>query len=154
MPKHFGRLFRVLHWCLDQSVTNALAKVELTAAQGPILGYLSRRANPPCPRDIEQEFHLTHPTVSGLLSRLEKKGFIELRPDETDRRIKRIYLLEKGRQCSDAIHQTILSNEEKLVRGFSEEEKELFYSFLTRAIRNMGLTQCCKSTKEEEKTND
>ena len=154
MPKHFGRLFRVLHWCLDQSVTNALAKVELTAAQGPILGYLSRRANPPCPRDIEQEFHLTHPTVSGLLSRLEKKGFIELRPDETDRRIKRIHLLEKGRRCSDAIHQTILSNEEKLVRGFSEEEKELFYSFLTRAIRNMGLTQCCKSTKEEEKNND
>ena len=154
MPKHFGHLFRVLHWCLDQSVTNALAKVELTAAQGPILGYLSRRANPPCPRDIEQEFHLTHPTVSGLLSRLEKKGFIELRPDEMDRRIKRIYLLEKGRQCSDAIHQTIMSNEEKLVRDFTEEEKALFHSFLKRAIANMGVESCCKSSKEETNEHD
>ena len=88
----------MLHWCLDQSVTNALAKVELTAAQGPILGYLSHSSHPPCPRDIEQEFQLTHPTVSGLLSRLEQKGFVELRTDPEDRRIKRIYVLEKGRR--------------------------------------------------------
>ena len=154
LNRKLGHLLRILHWCLDQSVTNALAKVDLTAAQGPILGYLSRSASPPCPRDIEQEFHLTHPTVSGLLSRLEKKGFIALHPDETDRRIKRIHLLEKGRQCCDAIHQTILSNEEKLVRGFSEEEKELFYSFLTRATHNMGLSPCCKKKKEEHQTND
>ena len=154
MRKHFGHLLRVLHWCMDQSVTNALARVELTAAQGPILGYLAHREDPPCPRDIEQEFRLTHPTVSGILSRLEKKGFIQLLPDETDRRVKRIHLLEKGRQCSDEIKQTIFSNEEKLVRDFTEEEKALFHSFLKRAIANMGVEPCCKPSKEETKEHD
>ena len=154
MPRHFGHLLRILHWCLDQSVTNALAEVELTAAQGPILGYLSRRETPPCPRDIEQEFHLTHPTVSGLLSRLEKKGFISLEPDTRDRRVKRIRLLEKGRQCSESIHQTILHNEDRLVQGFSEEEKEQFYSYLTRACQNMGCGPCCRKPKEESKEHD
>ena len=139
---------------MDQSVTNALAKVELTAAQGPILGYLSRSASPPCPRDIEQEFHLTHPTVSGLLSRLEKKGFIEMLPDEADRRIKRIHLLEKGRQCSEDIHRTILQNEQRLISGFTPEEAEQFHSYLVRACANMGCGTCCKKTKEEEKNND
>ena len=144
MNRHFGYLLRVLHWCMDQSVTNALAKVDLTAAQGPILGYLARSSEPPCSRDIEQEFHLTHPTVSGLLSRLEKKGFIAMQPDETDRRIKRIHLLEKGRQCSADIRQTILANEQRLVAGFTEAEKEQFYQYLTRACANMGCGTCCK----------
>ena len=154
MTRHFGYLIRVLHWCMDQSVTNALTKVDLTAAQGPILGYLARSAAAPCPRDIEQEFHLTHPTVSGLLSRLEKKGFIALRADEKDRRIKRIHLLDKGRQCSQDIHQTILSNEQRLVAGFTEAEKEQFYGYLTRACANMGCGPCCKKTKEETKKHD
>lgn len=144
MRKHFGYLIRVLYWCMDQSVTNALAKVELTAAQGPILGYLARSTDPPCPRDIEQEFHLTHPTVSGLLSRLEKKGFIVLRPDEEDRRIKRVHLLEKGRQCCEEIHSIILHNEQQLVTGFTPEEAEQFHSYLVRACANMGCGTCCK----------
>ena len=152
MPKHFGRLFRVLHWCLDQSVTNALAKVELTAAQGPILGYLSRSPQPPCPRDIEQEFHLTHPTVSGLLSRLEKKGFVEFRPDEQDRRCKRIYILPKGEQMHETMHRTILETEERLVAGFTQEEQDRFHEMLLRAIDNMGANPCKRKQKEEQET--
>ena len=154
MPRHLGYQIRVLHWCLDQAVTNALAQVELTASQGPILGYLSRQETPPSPRDIEQEFRLTHPTVSGILSRLEKKGFIQLLPDENDRRVKRIYLLDKGKQCCAQIHQTILTNEETLVQGFSEDEKAQFHSFLKRAIANMGVQPCSNKTKEETNTHD
>lgn len=154
MNRHLGHLLRVLHWCMDQSVTNALAKVELTAAQGPILGYLARSKTPPCPRDIEQEFHLSHPTVSGLLSRLEKKGFIALRSDEADRRLKRIHLLEKGRRCCEDIHSIILQNEQRLVAGFTPEEAEQFQSFLTRACANMGCGSCCHKKKEETRSHD
>ena len=76
MSVHYGHLLRILHWCTDQSMTNALENMELTAAQGHIMGFLAHRKEPPCPRDIEEEFQLSHPTVSGLLSRLEKKGVI------------------------------------------------------------------------------
>lgn len=138
MPKLYGHYIRLLHWCTDQSITNALAEMDLTAAQGPILGYLSRRETPPCSRDIEEEFHLTHPTVSGLLNRLEKKGFVEFRPDEGDHRCKRICLLEKGLQCNERIRQVILANEAKMLQGFTEEEEALFGDFLKRAITNMG----------------
>lgn len=139
---------------MDQSVTEALAEVELTAAQGPILGYLARSKDPPCPRDIEQEFHLSHPTVSGLLSRLEKKGFIRMQPDETDRRSKRIHLLDKGRQCSEDIRQIILQNEQKLIAGFTPEEARQFHSYLVRACGNMGCGSCCQTNKEETLTHD
>ena len=128
----------------------AMETMELTAAQGHIMAYLVHANQPPCPRDLEAEFHLTHPTVSGLLSRLEQKGFIQLRTDPEDRRCKRIYVLEKGMQCHDLMHRTIQENERRMTDGFTPEEKELFSDLLQRAIRNMGGDPTPRRFKEEE----
>lgn len=131
-------------------MTNALETMDLTAAQGHIMGYLAHRKTPPCPRDIESAFHLSHPTVSGILSRLEQKGFLELRTDPDDRRCKRIYVLPKGKQCLDLMHNTISSNEQRMVQGFSEEEQAQFAALLQRAITNMGGSPCRHKHKEEQ----
>ncbi len=147
---HYGHLLRILHWCTDQAMTSALETMELTAAQGHIMGYLAHKQEPPCPRDVEAEFHLSHPTVSGLLSRLEQKGFIELRTDPDDRRCKRIYILEKGHQCHDLMHHTIQTNERRIVEGFTPEEQEQFAALLQRAITNMGGSPCPRRHKEED----
>lgn len=148
---HYGHLLRILHWCTDQAMTASLEKMELTAAQGHIMGYLSNRKEPPCPRDVEEAFHLSHPTVSGILSRLEQKGFIQLRTDPNDRRCKRIFIQPKGLECHQTMHQTILGTEERLVQGFTPEEKEQFASLLQRAIANMGGGPCHPCPKEEPK---
>ena len=148
LSNHYGHALRILHWQLDQTVTNALAQMDLTAAQGHIIAFLIHRPDPPCSRDIEEAFQLSHPTVSGLLSRLEKKGFIEFRPDEADRRCKRIYVLPKGHACHETIHRIIAENEAKVVEGFTEEEKAKFAAYLRRAISNMGPAPC--NPKEEK----
>lgn len=149
MKIHYGRLARTLHWCTDQSMTAELEKMDLTAAQGHIMGYLAHVKYAPCPRDIENEFHLSHPTVSGLLSRLEQKDFITLQPDPNDRRVKRIYVLPKGKECHDRMHRVIMDNESKMVEGFSEDEKAQFAQLLSRAIQNMGGSPCQRKHKEE-----
>ena len=148
-PK-FGFLVRILHWCTHQSMDHALEKMELTAAQGHIMAYLAHAKEPPCPRDLEAEFQLTHPTVSGLLSRLEQKGFVELRTDPEDRRCKRIYVLPKGQQCHELMHQTIQKNEQRMTEGFTEEEQRIFSDLLQRAIRNMGGDPTPRRFKEED----
>lgn len=130
-------------------MTHALAQMELTAAQGHIMGYLAHCKQPPCPRDIEEKFQLSHPTVSGLLSRLEKKGFIALEPDPQDRRCKRISMLEKGWQCHELMHRTIESNEQRLVKDFTAEEQACFAAYLERAIKNMGGGPCHKKEETE-----
>ena len=149
---HYGHLLRVLTSCTETSMNGALASMDLTAAQGHIMGYLAQCPQPPCSRDIEEAFHLSHPTVSGLLSRLEKKDFIELRPDETDRRCKRIYVLPKGNELHETMNRVILDNEAQVVAGFSPEERELFTSMLLRAIDNMGASACIRKIKEESDT--
>ncbi len=137
MPTHYGHLARLLHASADRQITCALAQMDLTAAQGHILGFVHHCLKPPCPKDIENAFQLSHPTVSGLLSRLEKKGFIALVPDGEDRRCKRIHLLPKGQACNAQIHSLIESYEERIVRGFSPEEKQQLAALLIRAIENI-----------------
>lgn len=154
MYPHYGHYIRILHAATDQAMTNALASMDLTAAQGHIMGYITHRPEPPCARDIEEAFQLSHPTVSGLLSRLEKKGFIEFQPDDQDRRCKRIYILGKGYQCNALMHNTIRAAEERLVQDFSEAEKEQFAQLLLRAINNVGESPCKRKPKEEATDND
>lgn len=73
LTHHYGYLLKVLSGYMKASMDNALASMDLTSAQGHIMGYLAQRSQPPCSRDIEETFHLSHPTVSGLLSRLERR---------------------------------------------------------------------------------
>lgn len=150
LKTNYGFLVRILHRCTHQAMDSAMENMELTAAQGPIMAYLAHAERPPCPRDLEAQFHLTHPTVSGILSRLEQKGFIELRTDPEDRRCKRIFVLEKGWQCHEVMHQTIQENERRIVDGFTPEEQEIFAELLQRAIRNMGGDPTPRRVKEDK----
>ena len=142
---------RILHWCCDQTMTEALDKLDLTASQGRLMAFVAHRGQlPTYARDVEAELHLTHPTVSGLLSRLEQKGFVELKTDPKDRRSKRILISEKGLAYHERMHAVILENESRIVQGFSEEEKAQFAQFLQRAIDNV-CPENGQSKKEETK---
>ncbi len=140
----------MLHSATDQTLTNAVSELELTAAQCHIMGFITHRATPACPRDIEQAFHLSHPTVSGLLSRLEKKGFIALRPDAHDRRCKRIYVLQKGIELDETMRRTIDDMEQRIVQGFTPQERAQFHDYLIRALENMDA--CPKRRKHKEES--
>ena len=135
---HYGHLVKILHCCTDKTITEEVEKMELTAAQGRVMGFLARSNRALCPKDVEEEFHLSHPTVSGLLARLEKKEFVELYPDPDDRRCKRIRVLPKGMRCNETLHSTIMDMEQRMVRDFTPEEQAAFHALLTRAITNMG----------------
>ena len=139
----------MLQSCTEQTLTTAMEEMELTAAQGHLMGYLIHSREPRCPRDVEKAFHLSHPTVSGLLSRLEQKGFVELRTDPEDRRFKRIYLLPKAWQLDERISRTLEGNERKMTDGFTQQEREEFAALLQRAIQSMGGELRCQHGKEE-----
>lgn len=136
--KYFYPKLRTLFFMVDQQISASLEDVELTCSQGHVMGFVTHQAEMPCPRDVEEAFGLSHPTVSGLLARLEKKGFLELIPDEHDRRCKRIRMLPKGREYMDRLHLTIRETEGRLVKDMSPEEQEAFARYLDQAIRNLG----------------
>ena len=145
--EHLGHSFKKLHFLLEQTINQQLSQLDLTAAQAHAIGYIRWATEPPCARDIETAFGLSHATVSGILSRLETKGFIEIRPDPDDRRVRRIYLLEKGHACSQEIIRHIRDTERIMAEGFSPQELSALSSFLKRAIGN--LNQVNQPNREE-----
>ena len=145
--QYLGHSFKKLHFLMDQAMNRRLQQLDLTSAQGHIIGFVAHRSEPPCARDLESAFGLTHATVSGLLSRMESKGFIALTPDPKDRRVKRIHLLDKGNACCREICQRVRETEQLLSDGFTEEELACFRGFLTRAIQN--LSEITPSDREE-----
>ena len=138
IQRFYGHQIKILNTFLEQILNREVTQMELTSAQSHVIGYLAHSPEPPCARDLEEFFGLSHPTVSGMLSRMEAKGFIQLRPDDKDRRIKRIYLLEKGMACSVRTQEVIRDNEQLIVEGFTAEEIRQFDAFLDRAIENLG----------------
>lgn len=147
---HMGHYFRKLHFQLEQNMNRQVQELELTRAQSHIIGLLMHREEAPCARDLEAAFDLSHATVSGLLSRMEAKGFIEVRPDPKDRRVKRIYILERGMVSSKQIEANINRIEQQIVSGFTEEEVRLFRSFLVRSCENLSQNAQENQSKREE----
>lgn len=47
-------------------------------------------------RDLAEKLHVAPPTVTHMLQKLEKTGFIVRRDDERDQRLSRIYLTDTG----------------------------------------------------------
>ena len=77
-----GFKIKIISKLLTQNMNNSITSLDLTSSQARVLGYLcyrTQRQETVYPRDIERHFRFTHPTVSGLLQRLEAKGRSEER---------------------------------------------------------------------------
>ena len=135
--KHLGHSFKKLHFLLEQAVNQRLQELDLTSAQGHVIGFLRRSPEPPCAKDMETAYGLSHATVSGILSRMEAKGFISQEPDPHDRRVKRLYLKDRGLACSESIWHHIEEIERSMTADFTPEELDQFRDYLSRAISNL-----------------
>jgi DNA-binding MarR family transcriptional regulator len=52
-------------------------------------------------RDMARMLRVAPPTVSKMLTTMEKAGLVERKPDEADQRLTRVYLTAAGRERSD-----------------------------------------------------
>lgn len=136
--------------CLDRMRTRDFEELELTSTQGSVLGYLVRMGDR-CvyPGDLCKRFSLTHPTVSGVLQRLEAKGFLTYGQDD-DRRKKRILITDKALECHQEILSRIARSEALLTQGLTPAQRQQLLELLELVQQNIqaaGQMPCCE--KEE-----
>lgn len=68
------------------------------------------------------------------LCRLEEDGFIERKPDETDRRLVRVYLTEMGRALRPKLEGALQSAIDEIVEPLGVEQRRVFRQLLSLAI--------------------
>lgn len=140
--QNLGPRLRYLNNRITQYMDQQFLALDLTSTQSFILHHLSLHENEAMyPKDIEKRFHLTHPTVSGVLQRLEAKNFIVIEPDRADRRCKRIRLTDRARRCDEAVGQAFETLERLMCSGMSEEEQQTLLRLLDLASANLRTTQ-------------
>ena len=69
--------------------------LELPPSQVLAIVYLYEKGR--CPiGDLSKAMHVSAPTVSGIVDRLENSGYLKREPDTNDRRVTNIILTKKG----------------------------------------------------------
>lgn len=147
-----GALLKITVNGIEQSMNARVTALGLTAAQSHVMHYICRRSGQVHQRDVEQAFELSHATVSGLIDRLESKGFIRRARGEADGRCIALYATEKALEYEERIHGYIQENEAQMLRGLSPEEEDTLRKALQTVLTNLGMEPCCKKEPREEET--
>ena len=80
--------------------------------------------------ELADALHVSRPTVTTMLQRMEATGTIERRPDEADSRITRVYLTEEGRRLADRMHAAFGEIASMSVGRLSDDDRREFVRIL------------------------
>lgn len=140
MEQHLkpGILIKFIDNAVKKNCNSMLKEMNLTSTQLDVLMYLlSNQDREVNQTDIEKEFKIKNPTVTGILSRLEAKGFVRRAVSSSDARVKRILVTDKSREIEKKVHQKGALIEDRLLKGFTKEEQEQLSAFLERVLDNV-----------------
>ncbi|MGN0667000.1 MAG: MarR family winged helix-turn-helix transcriptional regulator [Huintestinicola sp.] len=124
---------------LDLSLSRELESMGLTLTQYRVLAFLGQSKNEKTvvQRDIEKNFMLTNPAVSGILDRLEAKGLVSRKVSSSDSRRKEITLTEEGIRLIGMIEGNARCGKRRVLSGISESELEVFGHVLSVMLDNI-----------------
>jgi DNA-binding MarR family transcriptional regulator len=118
---------------ISRIYADALAAHDLTPAQLFVLTCLGQEDGQQ-PKDLAEKVFLDSSSITGLIDRTERAGFLERRPDPSDRRALRIYLTEQGRTKLTELEPVLAEVQERTHReffaGHSPEQVESFLGML------------------------
>ena len=121
-----GFRFSVMHRAMKKQMDEYMKSEGLTGVQLFVLSELRRLevsgADEVNQRDLEKVSRVTHPTMTDILKRLEKKGYILCCRSQLDRRYKSIASTEKARGLKQELEKADELAFRLLCAGLSEEQ--------------------------------
>ncbi|MCQ2595912.1 MAG: MarR family transcriptional regulator [Treponemataceae bacterium] len=111
---------------------------EITVTQFFFLACLNLYQNqPPTANQMAETMGCSRQNVKQILNSLQKKGLIQLVPDETDRRKQLICQTEKTQQMSKKYSQREIEFMKHLYRGISDEEAVSVFNIISKMEKNL-----------------
>ena len=107
--------------------------IEVTPIQVMLLFFLQQN-NGLSLTQISQGLMLENPTVTGLIDRLEKLGYVKRSDHPKDRRIYLVHLTKRGDTIADKALPIVKKLNEEIKKGYSKKEVENFKKVLIGAF--------------------
>lgn len=132
-------LQRMLNGMMEMARNRNLECVDVTSRQMEILMYLMFCKDENISQvDIERQFRMTNPTVTGILNRLEAKGFIVRKASELDKRVKHIRATERAWEFHGIMNEQRRQLDQIVFAGIEDGELEQLLQVLHKMCRNMA----------------
>jgi len=107
--------------------------VEVTPIQVMLLFFLQKNDGSSLTQ-ISQGLMLENPTITGLIDRLEKLGYVKRSDHPNDRRVYLVHITEKGNKVANKALPIIKKLNEQIKEGYSKGEIEDFKKVLIGAF--------------------
>ncbi|MGQ9631515.1 MAG: MarR family winged helix-turn-helix transcriptional regulator [bacterium] len=96
--------------------------------------------------ELAERLNIQPATVTKMIKRMERAGFLVSRQDPEDQRVYRVYLTEKGRAIQEDVRQIMGRLEEEAFAGFNLEERVLLRRFFIQIRDNLLRTSGAESS--------
>ena len=139
MKKGIGFYARVIHNQIEKKSNSYLRDMGLTQTQGDVLVFIvfaKKKGKQIKQKDIEDYFHISNPTVSGLLDRLEQKDLIIRKKTPDDKRIHYIEPTEQGMALDETMFNIVKKTEQDMLDGIDPQTAEYGFEFLSQVFSN------------------
>ncbi|WEV72682.1 MarR family transcriptional regulator [Bifidobacterium sp. ESL0790] len=142
-----GPLIKVANTLIEKELNNRVASMfegySLTGPQITLMVYLhDAHGHAVTQREIADRFVLSHPTIRGIVKRLESAGLIETSQLESDRRQILLELTAEGLRLMDAhiedIHAAMERINARITDGFGVAEQKKLVAALKRIVTNFS----------------
>lgn len=131
-----GYLIKSINDKLKVRADAELKKYHLTMSQSRVLVYLRSRGGQATQKEIETFLDVAHPTVVGLVSRMEQNGYVTCWPCE-DGRNKYVKLTPRAEAIDKDMRENMHANEEMLLAPLSPEEREQLRDLLLTVAEHL-----------------
>lgn len=137
--KPIGFMIKQINNVYEKDLNERLRKIGITSSQCAVLDYLFRTSKDEVSqRDVERGLNLKNPTVTGILKRLDEKGYILCVPNARDKRKKNIYLTEKAYDIQRKMETDRRKLDRELTRGMTKRELESLTKNLEKLLYNIA----------------
>ncbi len=137
MEHLFGFMLNDISRLMRTRFDSQARKLGLNRSQWRVLVYLARSEGIN-QSGLAETIEVDRMTIGRMLDRLEASGWIERRPDVTDRRVHRLYLTRKARPLLDKM--IVVANEvqEEALAGLNGDDRERLHGLLAAILDNMS----------------
>ncbi len=137
LEKFFPYLVRIYYRCVSQSVSAIYQRdYNLTVSEWRAMAVLGNSRDPLSAGEIVTRSSIDKVKVSRAIAGLTRAGYLERRVDEGDRRKVALVLTRSGQYVFRELVQKVQQLEDRLLDGFSAEEKEQLLSLMARVRNN------------------
>ena len=134
-----GFMIKQINNVYEKDLNERLKTIGITASQCAVLDYLFHTSREEVSqRDVERHLNLKNPTVTGLLKRLDEKGYILCVPYANDKRKKNIYLTEKAYDIQRRMENDRRKLDKELTRGMTKREIAALRKNLEKLLYNIA----------------